>query len=273
MAISSNELSFEDFKQENGHTFWWASDLQLMLDYSSWQSFQKVINKAVRLFASVEIPFDEHITSVERIDDNGSPFKDYKLTRFACLVIVMQADSKKESVAQAQLLLAGQARLLQEAVASNSIDLERLVIREDIKDGNASLSSVLKRYGGFDDPRDYAIFHNAGYMGMYNMSRKELLKRRGIADSKKIFDTMGRAELAANLFRITQTEERIKTRGEKTLREMSKTHTEVGRNVRNFVLENSGVAPENMTQEFPLPAIKRELKQAKTTIQKLDKKK
>lgn len=266
-------LSFEDFRHENGHTFWWASDLQRMLAYDTWKSFFKVIAKAQKLLASIEVPVSEHILASERAgEEEGLPVQDFKLTRFACLVIVIQADASKPEVARAQVLLAGQARLLQEAFERGAVDLDRLVVREEIKEGNVSLSSVLKKYGGFRDPRDYAIFHNAGYLGMYNMGQDRLMQRRGIKDKRKIFDTMSRAELAANLFRITQTEEYLKKHPGLRPVEMNNAHKRVGQEVRDLVKRNTGVAPEDMPQELPLPAMKKALKGAKTDLQRLDKK-
>ncbi len=273
VAYREGSELFESLQKQNGHTFWWASNLQEMLGYTT-DAFQKVINRAVKLFATLDIPFDEHIEAVQLTDSQGNPQKDYKLTRFACLMIVMQADARKPEVAKYQLVLATQARLFQIAFEQDKLDFERLVIRDDIKESNKSLSSIITQYGGALSSKDYAMFHNAGYLGMYNMSQKQLMSMRGIQDSKKIYDRMGRTELAANYFRITQTEERIKAQGCKTINQMSETHKQVGQEVRDFTIRSSGgIPPEQMPQEIPLPEMKRSIKQSKTQLEQIDKKK
>lgn len=271
VAYKEGAELFESLQKQNGHTYWWASNLQEVLGYTT-EAFQKVINRAVKLFATLDIPFDEHIEAVQLTDSQGVHRKDYKLTRFACLMIVMQADARKPEVAKYQFVLATQARLFQIAYEQDKLDFERLVIRDDIKEGNKSLSSIITQYGGALSSKDYAMFHNAGYLGMYNMSQKKLMAIRGIKDSKKIYDRMGRTELAANYFRITQTEERIKAQGDKTITEMSDTHKQVGREVRAFTIKSSGgIPPERMQQEVPLPDMKKSIKQSKTQLEQIDK--
>lgn len=251
--IDSDQLTFEDFKNENGIVYWWASDIMKMLSYPNMKAFQKVIDRAIKAFASLNIPVFENIfTELRTID--GITIQDYKLTRFACYLVVMNGDPKKQEVASAQVYFAQQTRKFELFIEGQS-DIERVLIREEITEGNKTLSSVAKK-AGVDN---YAKFQNAGYLGLYNMENWKLSKRRGI-DSKKLLDSMGRTELAANLFRITQTEERIKNQNVKGQSALENTHFQVGRAVREMVIENTGKSPENLPQEKAIQELKKELK-------------
>ena len=152
----------------------------------------------------------------------------------------MNADPKKPEVAKAQVYFIEQTRKF-EILVQNSQEIERITIRDEIKEGNKSLSSVASRAG----VTDYAKFSNAGYMGLYNMNNWQLARRRNI-DKRDLQDYMGRAELAANLFRITQTEERIKNRNIKGQANLESTHQDVGREVREVILRNTGKNPEQL---------------------------
>lgn len=255
-------LSFEDFKNQNGITYWWASEFMLMLGYNDIKSFKKVIDRATRAFISLNIDHYENIICVNR--ENGE--QDFKLTRFACYLIAMNADPKKQEVALVQAYFAQQTRAFELYVENNN-DIERVLIRDEIREGNKSLSAVAKKAG----VEDYAKFTNAGYLGMYNMMNVQLARRRG-CDKEKLFETMGRSELAANLFRITQTEDRIRNKGIKGQRMLEQTHHDVGREVREIVIRNSGCAPENLPQEQLIPEVKKELKKGFREMKKIDKK-
>lgn len=258
-----SDLTFEDFKNQNGMTFWWASEFMLMLGYDDMKSFQKVIDRATKTFISLGINHYENIILAHRVID-GKQFNDFKLTRFACYIIAMNGDPKKKEVAMVQAYFAAQTRRFEVYVQENK-DVERLLIRDEIKEGNKSLSSVAKSAG----VSDYAKFQNAGYRGMYNMLNVELAHRRG-CDKDKLFDTMGRTELAANLFRITQTEERIKSQNIQGQYALESTHFAVGKEVRDIVRRNTGVNPENLPQEKRLPDVKKELKSGFKKMEKLD---
>ena len=249
-----NELTFEDFKQENGITYWWASDLMKMLGYNNMKAFQKVLDRATKAFVSLNIPHYENIISKHREVD-GVENQDFKLTRFACYISVMNGDPKKEEVAKAQMYFAEQTRKF-ELYIENSQEIERILIREELTEGTKSLNSAAKQAGVVD----YARFTNAGYLGMYNMESWKLENKRGIKKGK-LMDHMGRTELAANLFRATQTEERIKNKGIKGQANLEQTHYEVGKEVRDIIKKNVGKTPENLTQEKQLPEVKKELKQ------------
>lgn len=257
-------LSFEDFKNENGIYYWWASDLMRMLGYPNMRSFQKVLDRATKAFVSLNIPHYENIIAVSRERDN-TQVQDFKLTRFACYLAVMNGNPKKIEVAQAQAYFAHQTRKFELYLGKND-EIDRLLIREDLVEGNKSLSNAISNAG----VTDYARFTNAGYLGMYNMENWKLAKKRNV-DSKKIMDTMGRTELAANLFRITQTEERIKNKGIKGQAALEQTHHEVGREVRDIVIKNVGKTPEDLPQEKELPNVKKQLKVGYKKMQKEDK--
>lgn len=262
---SSEKLTFEDFKNENGITYWWATDLMDMLQYPNMKSFTNVINRATKAFVSLNIPHYENIMAEQRDIDNKS-VQDFKLTRFACYMIVMNGDPKKERVASAQAYFAQQTRKF-ELHMSNSADIERLYVREELTEGNKSLASAAKLAG----VSNYAAFQNAGYLGMYNMKSWELEKKRGV-NKGKLMDNMGRTELAANLFRVTQTEERIKSKGVKGQRNLEQTHHNVGKEVRDIIKKNMGLKPEDLPQERRLPEVKKELKQGYRKMKKEDKK-
>ena len=259
---NANGLTFEDFKNENGMIFWWASEFMLMLGYPSIKSFQGVIDRATKAFISLGINHYENIIHCTR-KVNGVDQQDVKLTRFACYILAMNADPKKEAVALVQAYFAQQTRKFE--LLQGSEGIERILIRDEIKEGNKSLFSVAKSA----NVEDYAKFTNAGYLGMYNMMNFNLAAQRGI-EKDKLFESMGRTELAANLFRITQTEERIKSKKIKGQKALESTHYEVGREVRNLVIKNTGKKPELLPQEKELPNVRKELKESFKEIKKID---
>lgn len=258
-------LTFEDFKNENGMSFWWASDLMTMLGYSDMTSFKKVLDRTTKTFISLGINHYENIISIEREFEENKKQYDFKLSRYACYLCAMNGDTSKKEVAMAQAYFAEQTRLMEIAVQDQE-QIDRVSIRGEIADGFTSLASTAKKAG----VEDHAKFHNAGYIGMYNMMNYKLAERRGV-DKSKLLEHMGRAELAANLFRITQTEERIKSKNIRGQSDLEKTHEKVGREVRNMVISNTGVAPEDLPVEKRLPEVKKELKAGYRRMSKADK--
>lgn len=263
LETNNGSLSFEDFKNENGITYWWASDLMNMLGYKDMKSFQKVLDRATKAFVSLNIPHYENIISQQR-EKEGSNCQDFKLSRFACYITVMNGDPKKLEVAQAQVYFAQQTRKF-ELHLENNEELERILIREELTEGNKSLASIAKQSGVVD----FAKFQNAGYIGMYNMPSWKLEQKRGIKKGK-LMDFMGRTELAANLFRATQTEERIKNKGIKGQSNLEQTHFQVGKEVREIIQKNVGKNPENLIQEKQLSDVKKELKEGHKKMLKED---
>lgn len=255
--------TFEDFKNENGMTYWWASDLMTMLGYKDMKSFQKVLDRATKAFVSLNIPHYENIISHQREID-GHSCQDFKLSRFACYIAVMNGDPKKVEVAQAQSYFAQQTRKF-ELYTQNNNEIDRMLIREELADGNKSLASVAKQSGVID----FAKFQNAGYVGMYNMESWKLENLRKVKKGT-LMDHMGRTELAANLFRVTQTEERIKNKDIKGQRNLEQTHFDVGKEVRNIIIKNVGKTPERLPLEKKIGDVKKELKQGHKNMLKED---
>ncbi len=265
IETGQNEIpSFEDFKNENGITFWWASDLMKMLGYKDLKTFQKAIDRAITACMTIDIPHYENFIAQQR-EINGENQHDFKLTRFACYMAVMNADPKKPEVAAAQVYFAEQTRKF-ELVVEKQEDFERLIIRNEVKEGNKSLTSTAKAAG----VTDYARFANAGYTGLYNMLNVELAKKRHI-DPKQLMEYMGRTELAANLFRITQTEEKIKSKGIKGQQNLEQTHFQVGREVRGMIQKNTGKNPEQLPIEQKLPDVQKGIKKGYKNMLKEDK--
>ena len=247
------EPTFEDFKNENGFTYWWASDLMTMLGYKDMKSFQKVLDRATKAFVSLNIPHYENIIAESR-EINGEKNQDFKLSRFGCYITVMNGDPKKVEVAKAQSYFAQQTRKFELYIQNNN-ELDRLLIREELTEGNKSLSSTASKAG----VTDFVKFQTAGYIGMYNMPSWQLEKKRGVKKGK-LMEQMGRTELAANLFRVTQTEERIKNKNVLGQSNLEQTHFQVGKEVREIIQRNVGKNPENLEQEKQLPEVRKELK-------------
>lgn len=264
-ALNNGEITFEDFKNQNGITFWWASEFMVMLGYDSMASFRKAIDKATKAFISLGIDQYDNIIRVDREMD-GRTVQDFKLTRFACYMIAMNADPRKQQVASAQVYFAEQTRQFELSVQKGN-DIDRVIIREEMKEGNKSLQHTAYLAGVDDYPR----FMNAGWKGMYHAFNTTIAQRRG-CKKDKIYEGMGRTELAANLFRVTQTEERIKSRSVSGQSALEKTHYDVGNEVRKMVIRNTGRAPEELPQERPVPEIKKQLKSDFRKMKQIDKK-
>jgi DNA-damage-inducible protein D len=266
LELFMNEFSgdnFERFSHENSFTFWYASDLMKLLGYENMTSFQRAINKAMTTCNTLNIPIMDNFLQVQAEGRQGI---DFKLSRFACYLTVMNADGKKPSVAMAQAYFATLAGAVHNYLEEAN-RVERLVIREEVSERESSLSGVAHRAG----VENYGYFQNAGYRGMYNKNIRELKRIRSIPDNKSLLDYMGKEELAANLFRITQTELKIKQEnifGQKALENTAET---VGKKVRSTMKEISGMAPEQLPPQEEIKAVKSHLKARSKEIKALDK--
>jgi len=261
----SSEL-FENECLENGFTYWFGLKLMHFLGYESWSSFQKAINKAMTTCNTLNIPIIENFEQVSVIID-GKSVLDFKLSRFACYLVVMNADSKKANVAQAQVYFANLAGAVQNHL-QEAEKVERINVRSEVSDREASLSGVAYKAG----VENYGFFQNAGYRGMYNKNISQLKTIRNVPDSRSLLDFMGKDELAANLFRITQTELKIKQdniKGQSGLEFAAET---VGIKVRKTMLDISGIAPEQLTTAQDIQKVKKELKNKSKQIKSIDKK-
>lgn len=211
------ESLFESIKHINeyGEEFWYARELQVALEYKEWRNFYKVLDKAKIACSNSDNLLDDHFVEVNKIVEAGAttkPIEDYELSRYACYLIVQNGDSRKKVIALGQTYFAIKTR--QQELIDNFDDLtedkKRLAIRREMINHNKSLAEAAQM-AGIKDARDYAIFQNSGYQGLYGgLGVKEIHARKGLKKSQKILDHMGSAELAANLFRATQTDEKLR---------------------------------------------------------------
>jgi len=268
MQLEFDVQRFEDSSKQNGVRYWNAHEFMRTLGYETWTVFQKVINKAMASCAALNVQIPDVFIPDTWVDE-GREVQSYRLTRFACFLVTMHADSRKPQVAQAKTVLAAIADALVEQQIRHDA-LERIEVRDDLRDGESIMSAVAHRAGL--QSREFGIFKDAGFRGMYNLSLQQLILRKGapIERNRTLYDFMGKTELAANLFRVTQTAERIKNTGAQGVRQLSNTAREVGQDVRSVMLRSSGVAPENLPLEEDLTKVKGRLKSAAKGMKKLD---
>ncbi|WP_019672289.1 BRO family protein [Psychrobacter lutiphocae] len=258
-------INFNDLCAENGFTYWYARDYMKMLGYQKYNSFKKPVNKAITTCMTLDIDVTDNFVQVNRVI-NGEEVKDYKLSRFACYLIAMNADGKKLEVARAQAFFAAAAETIRRYV-SDASQVERVLIRDEISIHEKSLSGVAKEAG----VEKYALFQNAGYRGMYNMNLSKLKDYKNSPDVRRtLLDYMGKDELAANLFRITQTELKMRNENIKGQRNSENAAEQVGRKVRKTMIEIGGIAPEDMELEEDIKKIKTSLKQTHKGLKKID---
>lgn len=248
---------FESIRKidENDVEYWSSRDLARVLGYADYRNFLAVINKAKEACVNSANEVVEHFGDVTEMITiaRGAvrPIETIKLTRYACYLTVQNADPNKVIVAQAQTYFAIQTRIaeVQQMDEYNQLSTEeekRLFLREELLKHNSQLASAAKD-AGVIEPRDYAIFQNYGYQGLYGgLGAKEIHARKGLKKTQKILDHMGSTELAANLFRATQTEEKLRRENVKGKVQANRTHFEVGRKVRQTIKELGGTMPEDL---------------------------
>ncbi|MCG1037294.1 DNA damage-inducible protein D [Polaribacter sargassicola] len=251
---------FEQIKHidENGIEYWQARQLSKALDYSDFRNFTKVLQKASIACKQSEQNLSDHIVEFNEMVAIGSgaerEMSSYKLSRYFCYLIVQNADASKEIVALGQTYFAVQTRLqeLQQLEEYNQLDTEekkRLFLRDEMKKHNTQLAAAAKD-AGVIKPWEYAVFQNHGYQGLYGgLGAKEIHKKKGLKKSQQILDHMGSTELAANLFRATQTEEKLKREKIKGKENANKAHFAVGKKVRETIEEIGGTMPEDLPVE------------------------
>jgi DNA-damage-inducible protein D len=258
---------FEEDGHENGVRFWYAHEFMKALGYDSWPTFQKVVVKAMGACAKLGIDPSDTFISASYVG-NGKEIKTYKLSRFACFLVSMYADSKKPEVALAKASLAAiAAQLVQERISDT--DLGRIETRDDLKLAERVLSGVAQS-AGLSSSLEYAVFKDAGFRGMYNMSLSDLMIRKGVGGNQVLYDFMGLEELAGNLFRVTQTAARIKSQDTKGLDALKFTASKVGREVRGIMTKNGGTPPEQLPIAENIGGVKRRLKSANKAMNKMD---
>jgi DNA-damage-inducible protein D len=257
--FDDDQPSFEDVGVANGVTHWSEEILQQALGYHSAESFQKSVLRAKQACLTLGIDTEDHFV---RQPDGGRVY-----TRFACYLIAMNGDPRKQEIAAAQAYFAAIAETFQQKLA-DSDGIDRLLIREEITDGQKSLVSTATKHG----VTNYAFFQNAGYVGMYNMNLSKLSSHKGLKKGEQLIDRMGKEEMAAHLFRITQTDAKIKNekiQGQKGLEEAAKT---VGKKVRKMMHETSGTSPEHLPLAENIKDVKKKLKGTGRSLQNIDKK-
>ena len=268
-GISSNSNNnyhspFESIKQidNDGNEYWFARDLQEVLEYSEWRNFSKIIEKAKNACETSGHRVQSEFVDTNKLVDVGAnlqrSIQDIVLSRYACYLIAMNGDPRKEVIALAQTYFAVKTHE-QEQLELQNEDSLRLQIRQDIKEHNISLAEAANQ-AGIKEPRDYAIFQNEGYKGLYGgLGVKQIHTRKGLKKSQKILDHMGSTELAANLFRATQTDEKLRREGIKGKAQANKVHHDVGAKVRQTIKELGGTMPEDLdTPKKSIQQIKKE---------------
>ena len=259
--INKNNKSFENIKHidENGIEFWYARELMPVLQYAKWQNFEKIIDKAIIACKNSNISIKDCFTDISKpiISGKGKQelIKDYKLTRYACYLIAQNGDSRKKVIALAQTYFAVQTRkqeINEKDYSMLTEDEKRFYQRNLTKKGNYSLNQTAKKAG----VKNFDKFHNSGYKGLYNgETANDIAKRKGLRYREDILDNMGSDELIANLFRISQTEQKLKKDNIQTEKVANKTHYTIGKNIREVTAKNGGTMPED------LPTPKKSLKQ------------
>ena len=248
-----SESLFESIKHINeyGQEYWTARELQPVLEYKQWRQFFDVITKAKDSCNTSGGKVSDHFADVRKIVKAGAaskPVEDYHLSRYACYLIAMNGDPRKKAIALAQTYFAVKTR--QQELIENYERLteeeKRLAIRQQMKEHNKSLYAAAKD-AGVESPKEYSIFTDHGYMGLYGgLRQKDIHQRKGLKKSQKILDNMNSEELAANLFRATQTEAKLRREKVQGKENANATHYEVGRKVRQTIADLGGTMPEDL---------------------------
>jgi len=250
---SSFDAIMQQVQDENTE-FWYARDLQAILGYTDWRNFLKVVDKAKESAQNAGAAVQNHFVGVNKMVQIGSgaerPIEDVMLTRYACYLILQNADPSKPVIANAQTYFAIQTRRQEladdEAFQRLNEEEKRLFLRNEMREHNKQLVETAQQ-AGVESNLDFVIFQNHGYKGLYGgLDAKGIHQRKGLKKSQQIFDNMGSTELAANLFRATQTEEKLRRENIQGNSKANTTHFEVGRKVRQTIKELGGTMPEDL---------------------------
>lgn len=255
-AIERLIASFEDAGRatEEGDEFWTGRDLADLLEYAEYRNFLTTVEKAKVACAATGVPPEDHFVDVTDMVEIGSgarrEIENIHLSRYACYLIAQNADSRKRAVAFAQTYFAIQTRRQELAdrqgvAVPMSEDEKRVFLRNQIREHNRHLSSAAQK-AGVITPQDFAVFHSSGYQGLYSRTVGQIRQYKGLTSNVDILDRMGSTELAANFFRVTQTEEKLRKEGIRGKHLANETHYAVGRQVRDAMLKISGIAPEDL---------------------------
>jgi DNA-damage-inducible protein D len=260
-AAYSSQDAFEQMAHEGKSRFWIASEFMRLLGYDDLRLFNKAINKAMSACATLGIPYEENF---KRRTREGSQ-DDFNLSRFACYLTAMNCDTRKPEVAATQVYFAAITESFRQYV-EEAENVERVLVRADVTEREKSLSGVATGAG----VSNFGFFQNAGYRGMYNMNLHELKVHKGLDPKKTLIDFMGKTELAAHLFRITQTEQKIVSDGIEGQRELERTAQNVGSKVRKAMIDINGVAPENLPLSQDIKKVQKEIKSTQKRFREMD---
>lgn len=238
---------------KNGVEYWRAREIQPILGYDNWQNFTSVVERAIIASKSAEVDIDHHFIKTSKMIELAKgarrEVEDYFLSRYASYLIAMNGDTKKPEIGAAQTYFAVQTRRQeindQDSLSADSI---RIQLREQVRDNIIGLNSAAKQAG----VQRYALFHDAGYRGLYEMRLAIIKKRKGIAPKENLFDRAGSAELAAHFFRITQTRDKLELDKVNTEEQAIDTHFQVGQEVRTAIRKIGGKMPEDLPAEEPI---------------------
>lgn len=245
---------FESIKHINEYEqeFWYARELAKALEYKDFRNFEQSIFKAMDACKNSGYNISDHFGDATEMVSIGSGaergFPSYMLSRYACYLIVMNGDPRKDVIAAGQTYFAVKTRQqeLTEDYAQLTEDQKRLAIRSEIKEHNKSLAAAAQQ-AGVETPQEYAVFQNYGYMGLYGgLKAQDIKARKGLKKSQDILDHMGSTELAANLFRATQTDEKLRRENIQGKAQANRTHYEVGAKVRQTIQDLGGTMPEDL---------------------------
>ncbi len=272
LSINTPHKDFESIKKidENGIEYWTARELMVVLGYSTWRRFDETIKRAQQACINSRMFPQDHFVGTGKMTKVGHgivrEIEDYKLDRYACYLIAQNGDSSKKEIALAQTYFAIQTRK-QEVSENLSNDEKRILDREEIKHKNKGLFSTAKLVG----VSNFGKFNDAGYKGLYTMPLAEIESKKGIKKGE-LLDRAGGEELGANLFRITQTEAKLKRESIKGDIDAQKTHFDIGNKVRQTIKEIGGEMPENLKSEIHIKEIKKRIKSVKKTQKQLSNK-